>query len=216
MKYFLTCAVLLICSYAFAQELKIGVYADPMYSWISAESRTVRNEGSKIGIDGGLIIDKYFQKNYALQTGVSIGTQGGELLFDEEKAFLSYGVIDTLPAGSIVDYKLNYISVPLGLKLKTNEIGYFSYFTRLGFTNQVKLKARATSDNGILNKSVVEDEIFFYNLSYFIGLGLQYGISQDTYLNFAVTYNNGFINLSREEGVKLYTRSVSLRLGIIF
>jgi hypothetical protein len=199
-----------------AQGLKIGVYADPMYSWLNVESRTAHTDGASIGIDGGLVLENYFKRNYALQTGISLGTQGGGILFDEQKTFLSYDVTDTLPAGTTVDYQLNYISVPLGLKLKTNEIGYFSYFARLGLNNQVKLKVRATSSDETLDKSVIEDEVFFYNLSYYIGIGIQYSISKDTAFNLALTFNNGFINLSLTDGIKYFTRSVNLRLGIIF
>lgn len=201
---------------SFGQGLKIGVYAEPQISWLSPESRTVHREGAKLGIDGGLVLDKYFQKNYAFQTGIAIGTQGGSLLFDEQTTFTSYGSIDTLGPGTDVDYKLNYITLPIGLKLKTNEIGYFSYFARLGFNNQFNLKSKVTSNEGTLNKSVVEDEIFFYNLSYYVGAGFQYHINKDAALSLALTYTNGFINLSRKEEMKLYSRAVSLRMGIIF
>ena len=203
-------------SLSFGQGLKIGVYVEPMVSWFSAESRTAHGEGSKIGIDGGLMLDNYFQRNYAFQTGIGIGTFGGKIQYDEAKAITSYDETDTLPAGSIMNYKVNYITVPVGLKLKTKEIGHFSYFARLGFTNQVNIKVKATSSDGMLNKSVVEGELFFYNLSYYVGAGIQYHINRDSALNFAITYTNGFINLSRQDLLKIYSRAVSLRVGIIF
>ena len=198
------------------QALKIGVYADPMISWFAPESRTVHSEGTVIGIDGGLMLNKYFQKNYAVETGISIGTQGGSLLFDDEVVFTSYDVDDTLDAGTSVDYRLNYITVPVGLKLKTNEIGYFSYFARLGFSNQFNIKAKASSSEGTLNDSDIGDEIFFYNLSYYFGAGIHFNISEDTALLLGVNYINGFINITREDGLKTNTRAVTLRLGVIF
>lgn len=215
-RFFLFTTLWSIMGILSAQSLKIGVFADPMVSWLRPESRTIHGDGIRMGIDGGLLLDKYFQKNYALQTGVSLGTQGGTLYSDEETVFLSYGEYDTLVAGTSVDYTLNFITVPLGLKLKTNPIGYFSYFARLGFTNQFTIKSLATSSDGTLNKNTIEDEIFFYNLSYFIGIGVQYNISKDTALNFGINYNHGFINLAKDEDLKLFTRTLSLRAGIIF
>ena len=208
--------LLAACLAGNAQSLKIGIFADPMVGWLSTESRTAEADGIRLGIDGGLLLDKYFQKNYAFQTGVSIGTQGGKILFTEDKPVLTYGEYDTLSAGTSLDYKFNFITVPLGLKLKTNEIGYFSYFTRLGFTNQFTIGTKGSSTDGSLNKDPVEDEIFFYNLSYFFGIGLMYSISKDTALSIGLNYNNGFINLSKEDGTKLFSRSISLRMGIIF
>lgn len=203
-------------NFTFGQSIRIGVFADPMLSWLTPESRTSQSDGSEIGIDGGLILENYFQKNYALQSGISIGTQGGSILFEEDKTFDSYNEELIVSAGSTVDYKLNFITVPIGLKLKTNEIGYFSYFTRLGFTNQFTIKSKASSSDGILQDDTIENEIFFYNLFYYFGFGLQYNISKDTALLAGLNYNNGFINMSREDGLKMYTRSVSLRVGIIF
>lgn len=200
----------------YGQELKIGVFADPLVSWFASESRSVHAQGAKLGIEGGAMVDNYFRKNYALQTGIALGTQGGRLLFDEPKAFLSYGENDTLPAGTVVRYSINYIAVPLGLKLKTNEIGHASYYTRLGFSNHFNIKTKASSDDQTLNKSLIENEIFFYNLSYYLGIGCLYHINRDTSLDVALSYTNGFINLARQDDIKLFSRSVSLRLGIIF
>jgi hypothetical protein len=199
-----------------AQSLKIGIFADPMISWLSADSRVAEADGVKFGIDGGLLLDKYFQKNYAFQTGISIGTQGGKILFTEDRPVMTYGTYDTLYAGTSLNYKINFITLPLGLKLKTNEIGYFSYFTRLGFTNQFSIGTRGTSSDGSLNKDPLEGEIFLYNLSYYFGIGMMYSISKDTALSIGLNYNNGFINLSKDDATKMFSRSVSLRLGIIF
>ncbi|MBN1950162.1 MAG: outer membrane beta-barrel protein [Bacteroidales bacterium] len=214
----LSILLLLGCAFSFGQGkgIKIGVYVDPMISWFSSESRTASSDGAKMGVDGGLVVDNYFQDNYAFHTGIGIGTCGGSILYTDARPFLSYGLSDTIAAGSVVDYKINYLTLPLGLKLTTKEIGYFSYFARLGFTNQFNLKTRATSSDGMLTKSVVEQEIFFYNLSYFVGAGIQYHINKDAALDFAVTYSNGFINLSRIDELKFYSRSVTLRVGIIF
>jgi hypothetical protein len=205
-----------IFSYSYCQFAKFGVYAEPQLSWLSPDSKDVDYDGLKVGISGGLSIDKYFQKNYAIQTGIAIGTQGGKVVFGEPSFFTSYDEVDTLPAGTGVNYSLNYITIPLGLKLKTNQIGYFSYYARVGFTNQFNIKARATSDDGTLKKDDIGEEIFFYNLAYHFGIGIEYNISKDTSIDFGITYHNGFIDVSNDRNYKIYSRNVTLHIGVIF
>jgi hypothetical protein len=200
----------------FSQTTKFGVFIDPQFTWLSAESRSVDSDGMKFGIRGGLLLDKYFQKNYAIHTGLSLGTQGGSLKYPDETIIKVYNEEDTLPAGTTVEYKLNYITIPLGLKLKTNQIGYFSYFARVGFTNQFNIKAKATTSDGSLYRDDIKKEIFFYNLAYHFGIGVEYAISEDTSILFGVNYHNGFINITRNKDVKVHSRVLSLRVGVIF
>ena len=39
--------------------------------------------------------------------------------------------------GNPVVYKIQYLSIPLGLKLQTNQIGYLTFFTDLGLDPKV-------------------------------------------------------------------------------
>jgi len=198
------------------QKAKFGVFVDPQISWFSPDSRNVISDGVSAGVCGGLIIDKYFQENYAIQTGIAIGRQSGSLKFSEESYINAYDVTDTLPAGTSVDFRLNYITVPLGLKLKSNQIGYLSYFALIGFTNQFNIRALATSSEGTLSKSDVVDEVNLYNLSYHFGIGVEYAISEDTALTFGTSYHNGFIDVTESGNAKVYTRVVSVRVGVMF
>jgi hypothetical protein len=200
----------------FAQDLKFGVYADPQITWLQPEARNVSSDGIGFGFAGGLIMDKYFQKNYAIQTGIGIGSQGGNLTYDNQTMIRVYDDTDTLPAGTTLEYNLNYITVPLGLKLKTNQIGYFSYFARVGFTNQFRIKAKGTSDEGTLNNDVIEKEIGIYNLAYHFGAGVEYGLSEDTAILFGITFHNGFLDVTDRKSEKVSSRVFALRLGVIF
>lgn len=213
----LTIAILLLSiTVSFSQGVKFGVYADPGLSWLQPEAKGVNRDGMGFSFSGGLTIDKYFQKNYALQTGVGIGNQGGKLIYDEESLIHVYDQVDTLPAGTSVQYKLNYISVPISLKLKTNPIGYFSYYALIGFTNQFRVKAKASSSDGSLNNDVIKKEISAYNLGYHFGIGVEYGLSEDTALTMSLVFQNGFIDITKNEAVKVNSRVLALRVGVIF
>jgi opacity protein-like surface antigen len=199
-----------------SQKAKFGVFIDPMITWLSPDSRNVISEGVSMGVNGGLAIDNYFQKNYAVHTGISIGTQAGSLKFGQESYINAYGETDTLPAGTTVDYRMNYITVPLGLKLKSNQIGYFSYYALIGFTNQFNVKAHGTSNEGTLEKSDIIEEINLYNLAYHFGAGVEYAISKDTAITLGIVYHNGFLDVTHNSNAKVYSRLVSIRLGVMF
>jgi len=208
--------ILLVSQLVCAQDLKLGVCVNPQISWIKPESKNVDNQAAAMGLSGGLVMDKYFNKNYAFNFGLFLSSQAGSLKFtepteistDEDENY-------KLAAGSVVDYRINTITIPVGLKLKTNEIGYFSYFAQIGFTNQIRLKARGTSENNDLNKELITKEIKIYNLSYHFGAGVEYALSEDTSITLGVFYNNGFLDLTKHTP-KTYLRAVSLSMGVIF
>jgi hypothetical protein len=200
---------------SFAQETKIGVIIEPQYTWLSSDSKNVNKDGSYFGLNGGLVLDRYFKKNYALHTGISIGTQGGGIKYDTPSTFETNDTTVTLPAHTTVDYKLQYITIPLGLKLRTNQIGNFTYFALIGFTNQFNIKGKASSSENTLSGDLINKEIAFYNLAYHFGAGAEYSISQDTALSFGLVYNNGFIDIAKHNG-NIKTRVLSLSVGIMF
>jgi hypothetical protein len=202
-------------SLSFAQKSKIGVVVDPQISWFSPQSKRIDSEGAVFGINGGLSIDKYFQKNYAFHTGITIGSQGGKLRYSDSIAYNVDGKDVQLPAGSIVDYKMNYITVPLALKLKTNQIGYFCYYAQLGFTNQFNIKAKATSDNNDLDQDLITKDVSFYNLAYHFGAGLEYELSEETAFTVGIIYHIGFLDLT-DQSSNVNSRVLALSLGIIF
>ena len=65
-----------------AQEWRFGVFIDPQLSWISPDIKTIQRDGTRFSIKGGLEADKYFAKNYAITTGISINNVGGPLTYD--------------------------------------------------------------------------------------------------------------------------------------
>ncbi|MBN1118319.1 MAG: PorT family protein [Bacteroidales bacterium] len=216
-KHILIILGLFLTVFLSAQEhLKFGVFIDPQICWFSPDARTVKSEGTTFGINGGLVMDKYFAKNYAFSTAIGIGTQGGKLLYDEGLNLQVYDKVDSLPAGTTVEYNLQYITVPLGLKLKSNQMGYTTLFVNIGLTNQVNVKAKATSDNNNgLEDDSIKDEIGIYNLSYHFGAGFEYALGEDTALTIGALYHNGFLDVTKASSV-VNSRVISIRLGILF
>ncbi|MBN1187669.1 MAG: PorT family protein [Bacteroidales bacterium] len=213
-KYILLFILSLIFQGIFSQGLKMGVFADPLITWMVTDADNITNDGVRMGVNIGLSVEKYFAENYAFSTGLFISNCGGRLQYSDTTTFETGSEHITINPNSIIKYKLQYISVPLGLKLKSDEIGYTTFYADLGMLPQVNIKAIADGDS--LSNANVSDDIAFFNLSYYIGAGIEYSLGGKTSLTTGIKYTNGFLDVSSLNGYRATTKSVSLRLGIIF
>lgn len=202
----------------YSQNMKFTVFVEPKFSWMTPDLKNVDNDGTKLGVNIGLNLDKFFAPNYAIMTGISIDNTGGFLKYDlvPGKPIKTNGGIDTVPTGSTLEYKLQYINVPIGLKLKTNEIGYFTFFTHLGINAGVNIKATGEVEGYELENDNISDEIKLFNLGYYIGLGTEYSIGGNTAIVLGITYNNGFVDITTDSNNKVTNSNFAVRIGILF
>ncbi len=179
--------------YAQDNKFNFGLKLSPTIAWFKAEGPGLESGGSKLGFAYGLIADINFAPNYAFETGIDVTYRGGKVKVEgiDEKS----------------DITLQYIELPLTLKLKTNEIGYLTYFGRVGFAPGVNIRA----SNDISKKDVNP-----INLSLIVGLGAQYSLGGKTSALVGITFNNGFLDVAKEDNFKLASSFIALDLGIMF
>ena len=217
MKKYLIIFTLSIASLSvFSQNARFTVFVDPKFSWMTPDKKDVTSEGSKLGVNIGLAIDNFFGPNYAFTTGISIDNTGGFLKYNFDQPVETNSGIDTIPIGSTLEYKLQYISIPLGLKLKTNEIGYFTFYTHLGVNTGINIKATGEVENYELDNTNISDEVKLFNLAYFIGAGAEYSIGGNTAIVLGLTYTNGFVDITKDTDNKVPCSNVTIRIGILF
>ena len=200
-----------------AQDVKFGVYIAPQFSWFSPEAKEVKTDGSIVKLSGGLVVNKFFAENYAISTGLAIAGQGGKLSYSAN-ANNSLEIYDSTYnlSGKTVKYSTQYINVPLGLRLQSNEIGYMRFHVLVGFTNQFNIGAKATD----LTDSDFEDddikaEVNLYNLGYYFGGGIDYALGEDTSAFLTIVYESGFTDVLKSDP-RINSRVISLRVGINF
>jgi hypothetical protein len=183
---------------------------------MKSDLKGVENDGSHFGVNIGLNVDKFFAPNYALMSGISIDNTGGKLNYATVKYLDTKADIDSVNAGSTLNYKLQYINVPLGLKLKTNEIGYLTFFTHLGLNGGINIKATGEIDDYELNNQNISDEVKLFNLGYYIGAGVEYSIGGNAAVVLGLTYTNGFIDITKDSNSKVTLSNLAIRVGILF
>ncbi|MBK7410314.1 MAG: PorT family protein [Saprospirales bacterium] len=106
---------------------RVGFQASPVFSWLNSDDRYINSNGQNLGIRLGTKVDYFFAEKYALTTGLSLSfNQGGLLLHDYGGDLLGKTdlpeIYRDLPDGTNIRYNINYVDVPIGLHLLTNEI----------------------------------------------------------------------------------------------
>jgi len=205
-------------------NLKIGVHADPMIGWFGSDNSTIANKGARPGFNFGVSFNKYFGPNYAFSTGINIISAGGRLISSDTTIFyLSHSqtlkLVKVNPGEAIV-YKIQYLSVPLGLKLQTNQIGYITFFTDLGVDPKVVIGGKADIPSRSIKGENALEEIRMFNMSYHIIAGIEYEVGGNTAMVLGLGFDNNFFDITKEKGNqpvdKISHKLLSFRLGVNF
>jgi hypothetical protein len=207
------------------QKLKFGVHADPVISWFSTDIDAVSNLGSRPGFNFGLIVNKYFSKNYAFSTGINIISAAGKLVSDSVTVFESKGsdnalILTTVQPEEAIIYNIQYVSIPIGLKLQTNQIGYITIFTDIGVDPKVVVGGKANIPSMDITKLNANKELRLFNLSYHIIAGIEYGIGGNTAVVLGLGFDNNFLDITSENNYqpddRVSHKLLSFRLGVNF
>ncbi len=215
--------VILVAGVLPAQQgprFRIGLTASPSVSWFSPETRDYLSEGPLLGISYGLIGEYHLGYHYAISTNFLISNFGGKLRYTTQES--GYGVVDMER-----EYRLRYFEAPITFKLQSSEIGYFTYFGRIGFSPGFNLKATghdsfSQAQTGVTLERDIKGDIPLIRLAFVVGGGVEYSLGGRTTLVGGLTYNNGFTNnLSNRNNITNAFQSATssyfaLNLGVLF
>tara|TARA_R110001592_G_scaffold3868_3_gene22064 strand:+ start:667 stop:1446 length:780 start_codon:yes stop_codon:yes gene_type:complete len=182
------------------RKFRLGLHFSPSLSWFTVNSSGYSNDGSKIGFAYGLSTEFYLAKNYLFSTGVTLNSIGGKIRYEGV-----YNINEVLfPSEIKQSIKINYAEIPLTLKLKTNQIGYISYYGNFGVNLGLRYKSISDyeyTDFDNVKKSDVNtsSDIKFMNINLIVGGGIEYNLSGNTNIMLGITYNNGFVNVLDEK-----------------
>lgn len=205
------------------QKIGFGIHADPVISWFSSDIKETKNIGSRPGFNFGLSFNRYFSPNYSFSTGISLINAGGRLVNSDTTVLvftnLKYKLTTVLPNQSVV-YKIKYISIPLGLKLQTNQIGYITFFTDLGLDPKIVIGGKADIPSLKISDETATSELRLFNLSYHITGGIEYSLGGTTAMVLGLNFDNNFFDITKDNGDqpkdKVSQKMLSFRLGINF
>ncbi|MFI5170747.1 MAG: porin family protein [Chitinophagales bacterium] len=216
-------SALIICAFftsAMAQEFRFGLTASPVFDWFKVDGDQFENDGTKFGFQYGLLFDQTIGsvERYAFSTGILINYVNGGIT----------GSDTALGLESTLELRVQYIEVPLTIRLRTNEVNYMTYYGQFGLSPGVCIKARGdVSSNGTL----VEEDINFrdkdniadaqyqlVNVSLTLGAGLEYSLAENTAVMAGIFFQNGFSNVLDDDidDNNVFVKQFGIRLGVLF
>ena len=163
----------------------------------------VVSDGTKIGFTYGLMADYNFAPNYGIITGIQITQTGGKIITtNKDQAIQSDKVLK-----ADFNYRLQYVEIPLALKLRTDDINGFRFFGQLGASigfnigkkadytvSSVRSNATAAYDTSgtkiKLTGSLGHIAPIMFQMN--IGAGAEYPFNNRLTAYFGLFFNNGF------------------------
>lgn len=222
MKYKLTFVWLLIAAPFFlkAQEevknFQLGFTASPNFGWAKInESSTAgySSDGLRLGFTYGLLGDFGFSKNYFFSTAFTITSINANTTQSE-----------SLVNGQVsVDrsYKIQYIDIPLTIKLKTNVTAGKCFFGQFGLGTGIKIRGKSDvkrkSSTSVLEnlKNQDIDNANALRLGLVAGAGVQWDYNENSKFITGITFNNGFTDIL-SKGPSIRNSFFALNLGVLF
>jgi hypothetical protein len=212
--------VLMMTGFAVAQgqsPIRFNVHLSPQFNWLSSSDQDkIDPDGSNFHLHAGIQMDYFFAKNYAFIIGFGINNLGGKLAYKDSVTYKGDGQDVVVPPDSRVKMNLQYLDVPVGLKLKTEELGYGTFFLQLGLNPMFNVNAHITSDELGYDKKSIKESVNLFALGYHVGAGIEYRLGGNTALIGGVRWTSGLTNVTENDGSTITTNAISIDLGILF
>lgn len=114
----------------------------------------------------------------------------------------------------VLNFKLQYVELPIALKMKTNEFNKIRYYGMFGFSPAYMIRAKYDSESE--DDIDAKDDVNEFNVSMLIGAGIEYTISGSTVLTAGIEFNNGFFDVFDGDEAKGVTNYLGLTAGVLF
>lgn len=190
------------------KNIRLGLSINPNIGWLRYDDDDY-NSGGRAGFSYGLLADLGFSENYYFSTGLLINSIAGKMSYTGSKEGDEFFNRDLI--------RLQYVEVPLTIKLKSVENDLGRFYGQFGFTAGVKVsgkeKVLRPDVSNPKNTSIAKDDLFRLGLQ--LGGGAEWKINDNLAFLTGLTFNNGFTRAINNDG-KPRTSFVALNLGILF
>ncbi|MCX7728739.1 MAG: outer membrane beta-barrel protein [Bacteroidia bacterium] len=221
----------------FDKKFRFGVRIAPQPTWIKSKDKNTTGGGMNFGFGFGLITEFKLSDIVHFYTGIGGDFENGTITYKNDPAN-NYSVgyytdnnqelielsnnMDTATLfnknntgyGGITQRKIKttYVTIPLTLKMMTQEYSGFRYFAQFGADLGIRTKVIANDDYSLIVKKGVTSSVngtvsdldikkdaslIPIRLGLNVGLGTEYRIAGTTSLMFSINYFSSFTNLMR-------------------
>ncbi|MEJ8803543.1 porin family protein [Pontibacter sp. H249] len=222
MKKITLLALFLLVGFTSMAQVEIGLMVSPTISsprFIAEDKYNFENEGGKLGLGIGVVADYFFAQNYAFSTGIIYRSKGGELSYRYDRE--ENGA--TITTQGKDDISLQYIELPISLKLFTNEVapGTILYF-QVGGSLNTRVSANVNNEK-VINEEKVSKRFSIFEADAILGGGAEFQMGESTKLFAGLTYHRGLSNIDdfyrdilADDNIGIKNSGFSLDVGVKF
>jgi len=207
------------------KTFRFGIKVNPMLSWFrSDDGKTFVKDGVKAKFGYGLITEFKLAKVVSFATGIGADYEGGKLSINSKDTVFYYFKDDAFLSAPDTtaskyrllsrSYNINYLNIPVTLKMKTKDIGGMTYFAVFGGDIGIRLKSKVTDQVTDMNSSVgttveVADidntkDMNILRTCLNVGGGFEYNLSGSTSLIVGLNYRRGFLPVIKKTSEYLH------------
>ena len=224
---------------SFAQgEFRFGLKGQANLGWLAGTSKTVENDGVKLGFAYGVMGDYYFKPSYALSAEILLSNVKSQFNLMSEQTFTG-DTANTKLTDLNYEYNIQYLEIPLSMKFRTKEIGNMTYWGNFGFSPGFAMNARTTITSESLPKSIADqdpsnfrvndsegdaftvnnfdDKVFLFRFPLIIGGGVEYKMAGSTSLQGGIRFANTFTDIFvKDKSIDAKNNYFALSVGVLF
>lgn len=226
------------------KKVKMGIAITPAINWLTPNNdKKMTNDGSALKMGIGLVADFRLTNVIWFHTGLEYTGVGGKLGYKASDTAGYYykddAIVESKPS-EVMDftskfhtdpsyvgyrllqrkYKVGYIHIPLGFKLKTNELGGITYYGQIGADLFIRTSAKgddhvsrtvsgSTTESDLTNNKLPGSTVNLINSSVHVGFGGEYRLSGSTAITASIQYRHGIMNFTNNGTDYLVRSSVS-------
>lgn len=184
-------------------DFQLGFTLSPNLSWITSGGNELVPDGAKPGFSYGVIADFGFAKNYFFSTAFTVTS----LNCEAEK-----------PNISTDKYRLQYLEIPITLKLKSNPTSSGRFYGQFGLGTGINISAKKDSEafgTKVMTKDIsISSDVNAFRLGLIAGAGAEWNIGRNLSAVTGVAFNNAFTETFKDYDSK--NPYITLTLGVFF
>ncbi|MDX9881960.1 MAG: outer membrane beta-barrel protein [Prolixibacteraceae bacterium] len=198
--------------------IELSFTGSPSLNWMRSDAKEIEKGQAVLGYDFGINIDFSIAQNerYSVSSGIFITNTGGQLEFHTPEQFRFAG--EYLEPSTKVKYYLRYLEVPALIKMETSQFHRTTYWGQFGLSGMINIGAKGTSNDEVLDKTNINDEVNMFNLGLNVGLGMEFDLGGNNAITTGLVFKNGFLDVTSNADIsdKTIMNSLVLKLGIVF
>jgi hypothetical protein len=199
-----------------AQDYRYGVYVAPVISWFKTDVEEVKNQGARAGFNFSISAERHLTDNWHFTSGLAFINASARLTSTIPSYFRFPTYTSIVAAGDPVIYRLQYISMPVGIKIKTSEIGYLTYFAEFGLDPKIVIRGRADIPSINIKGENAMTEIRRFNFGYHLTGGADFSIDGNTSLILGISFESNIFDITKEYDSQKTDRTIHNLLKFIF